>query len=170
MRSSSCISVFVSPNIGNRFVDSFVQQLPNKSESPYFRVMNSGVIAFESSPILGVGSANYRILCADLVSGYKDAACHTHPHNFYIQLLAETGFVGFVFGCIMLGSITWNCAQTSSRVAIIFRWQQQLLCHRLFFPIQSTADFFGQWNNIFMWSAVAIALSTRNLLEQNKRV
>ena len=34
----------------------------------------------------------------------------------------------------------------------------------LFFPIQSTADFFGQWNNIFMWSAVALALSARNLM------
>jgi hypothetical protein len=27
----------------------------------------------------------------------------------------------------------------------------------LFFPIQSTGDFFGQWNNIFMWSAIALA-------------
>jgi hypothetical protein len=29
----------------------------------------------------------------------------------------------------------------------------------LFWPIATTADFFGQWNNIFMWSAVALALS-----------
>jgi hypothetical protein len=35
----------------------------------------------------------------------------------------------------------------------------------LFFPIQTPADFFGQWNNIFMWSAIALALATRNLVE-----
>ena len=29
----------------------------------------------------------------------------------------------------------------------------------MFWPITTTADFFGQWNNIFMWSAVAIALA-----------
>ena len=32
-----------------------------------------------------------------------------------------------------------------------------------FFPLQSTADFFGQWNNIFMWSAIALALASGNI-------
>ena len=37
------------------------------------------------------------------------------------------------------------------------------------FPIQSTGDFFGQWNNIFMWSAIAIALAAaRTLIPQEK--
>jgi hypothetical protein len=40
----------------------------------------------------------------------------------------------------------------------------------LFFPIQSMADFFGQWNNIFMWSAIALALATaRTLTSENKK-
>ena len=33
----------------------------------------------------------------------------------------------------------------------------------LFFPIASTADFFGQWNNIFMWSAIALSLGATNI-------
>ena len=33
----------------------------------------------------------------------------------------------------------------------------------LFFPLQSTADFFGQWNNIFLWSAVALSMAAVNL-------
>ena len=38
----------------------------------------------------------------------------------------------------------------------------------LFFPIRSMADFFGQWNNIFMWSAIALALAAaRTLVPQN---
>jgi len=33
----------------------------------------------------------------------------------------------------------------------------------LFFPLQSTADFFGQWNNIFLWSAVALSMAAAHL-------
>ena len=28
----------------------------------------------------------------------------------------------------------------------------------VFWPIATSADLFGQWNNIFMWSGVALAL------------
>jgi len=39
-----------------------------------------------------------------------------------------------------------------------------------FFPIQSTADFFGQWNNIFMWSALSLALAAGNLLSSDDKL
>ena len=160
------LTVFVaSPNIGNRFIDSFIEQLPSHSESPYYRVMNSGMVTFETAPVLGIGTANYRILCADLTRGHVDVDCHTHPHNYYIQLLAETGIIGLVFGCVMLGAIIWSCAQTSIKGrAHILMATAVIIPFGLFFPIQSTADFFGQWNNIFMWSAVALALSAGNLM------
>ena len=38
----------------------------------------------------------------------------------------------------------------------------------VFFPLKSTGDFFGQWNNLFMWSAVAFALASGNLLQERK--
>ena len=157
--------LFASPNIGNRFIDKFIEQLPSHNESPYFRVMNSGMIAFETAPVLGVGTANYRILCAELTRDFTDIDCHTHPHNYYIQLLAETGIIGLVFGCVMLGAIIWSCAQTSIKGrADVVMATAVIIPLGLFFPLQSTADFFGQWNNIFMWSAVALALSSGNLM------
>ena len=157
--------LFASPNIGNRFIDKFIEQLPSHNESPYFRVMNSGMVAFETAPVLGVGTANYRILCADLTRDHTDVDCHTHPHNYYIQLLAETGIIGLVFGCVMLGAIIWSCAQTSIKGrADVVMATAVIIPLGLFFPLQSTADFFGQWNNIFMWSAVALALSSGNLM------
>jgi hypothetical protein len=38
----------------------------------------------------------------------------------------------------------------------------------LFFPIRSTDDFFGQWNNIFMCSAIALALAAARTLVPHK--
>ena len=43
---------FAAPNIGNRFLDDFISQLPTQ-ESPYYRVMNSGMVAFETAPNIG---------------------------------------------------------------------------------------------------------------------
>ena len=156
---------FASPTIGYRFIDKFIEQLPNHNESPYYQVMNSGMVTFDTAPILGIGTANYRLLCVELTQGHENVACHTHPHNYYIQLFAETGIIGFIFGCTMIGAIIWYCLMTSIKgrenviTATAF-----VIPFGLFFPIQSTADFFGQWNNIFLWSAVALALSARNLM------
>ena len=83
-----------SPTIANRFVSSFIEQLPSHSESPYYQVMNSGIVAFKTAPVLGIGTANYRLLCSELTEGEANIDCDHHPHNYYVQMLAETGVVG----------------------------------------------------------------------------
>ncbi len=57
---------------------------------------------FLDRPIIGHGPKMFRIKCSDPkyaeVVGTSErgiSSCMTHPHNFYIQLLAETGLIGF---------------------------------------------------------------------------
>jgi O-antigen ligase len=163
--------LFAAPNIGIRFIDHFIKDLPIHEESAYYQVMYGGVVAFETSPILGIGTGNYRIMCPQIMQEKAEAACHPHPHNYYIQMLAETGFIGFIFGCIMIGAILWKTGQTSLRgrshviVATAF-----IVPLGFFFPTQSTADFFGQWNNIFMWSALALALAAGNIVSAGEKL
>ena len=71
----------------------------------------------------------------------------------------------------MLGAIIWSCAQTSIKGrADVVMATAVIIPLGLFFPLQSTADFFGQWNNIFMWSAVALALSSGNLMAKKAQI
>ena len=52
---------------------------------------------FLDKPILGHGPKMYRIKCKEKKYSIGVSPCDSHPHNFYIQLLAETGLVGFLF-------------------------------------------------------------------------
>ena len=98
-------------------------------------------------------------LCPKISAGNPDVDCHTHPHNFYIQLLGETGLIGLALGVAMVVSIIWAClrANLANRRDVLAA-TCFVVPFGLFFPVQSTADFFGQWNNTFMWSAIAFAL------------
>lgn len=163
--------LFAVPNIGIRFIDHFIKDLPIHQESAYYQVMYGGVVAFKTSPILGIGTGNYRIMCPEIMQEKAEGACHPHPHNYYIQMLAETGFIGLIFGCIMIGAILWKTGQTSLRGrSHVIAATAFIVPLGFFFPTQSTADFFGQWNNIFMWSALALALAAGNIVSAGEKL
>lgn len=52
---------------------------------------------FLEEPVFGVGVRMFRHLCVDKRFYTEPMGCNTHPHNTFIQLLAETGLVGFLF-------------------------------------------------------------------------
>lgn len=52
---------------------------------------------FLDKPFFGHGPKMFRIKCKDEKYSSGNYFCDNHPHNFYIQLLAETGIVGFSF-------------------------------------------------------------------------
>lgn len=153
-------AILATPALFHRFFEHFVQELPTHADSLYFRAMAPGWLAFKESMIMGIGPGNLRILCPEIIGNSAVYDCHPHPHNYYIQLLGETGIVGMVTGMLFLGSIIWACAKPAlrdrSNVVIATMW---IVPFAFFWPVASTADFFGQWNNIFMWSSLAFALA-----------
>ncbi|MDC1036229.1 O-antigen ligase family protein [Alphaproteobacteria bacterium] len=160
-----------SPSIQQRYVDNFLAQLPTGPHSGYYRAIAAGPEAAKESLIIGLGPATFRDLCPEILGVSTKFVCHNHPHNFYSQLLTETGFIGLITGSLMIASIIW---------AAFAGWRKNrdnvvaatafVVPFGLFFPIQSTGDFFGQWNNIFMWSAIALALAAaRTLTAEQKK-
>ena len=152
------------PEISDRFIPDFINQLPTQSDSPYYQAMMPGMVAFQQAPILGVGTAAFRKLCPELIQDKQGLKCHTHPHNFYIQLAGETGVIGLVTGTILFISIIIFCLSARKKnphnvfVAVAF-----IVPLSFFWPITSSSDLFGQWNNCFMWSAIALSLCSSNI-------
>jgi O-antigen ligase len=163
-------AVFVAmPNVQDRFTNEIVTSLPTRSHSDYYRVMGAGLSVFETAPVLGIGPATHRELCPSILGETPEFRCDNHPHNYYIQFLTETGVIGLITGSVMIISIIWAAfAGRRQNRANVVAATAFVIPFGLFFPIQSTGDFFGQWNNIFMWSAIALALAAARTLVPHK--
>ena len=159
-----------SPSMQKRYIDSFISDVPFSASSPYYRVLGAGPEVAKDSLILGLGPAAFRDLCPEMISSSSQFICHNHPHNFYVQLLTETGVIGLITGSVMIISIVWAAfggwRQNRSNVVAATAF---VIPFGLFFPVQTTGDFFGQWNNIFMWSAIALALAAAETLTEEQK-
>lgn len=137
-----------TPGFVQRFVNQLIQQLPTHGDSPKFRAMAPGWLAFQQAPLFGIGPGNLRLLCGDIVAGSPLYDCHPPPHNYYIQMFGEAGIIGFLTGVLFLGSIIWACARPAlryrSNVVVATMW---IVPFVFFWPIVSTADCFAQWKD-----------------------
>jgi O-antigen ligase len=130
---------------------------------------------FKKNILFGSGARSYRIECHKeeynkINSRSKDIRCSTHPHNFYLELLAETGIISFVvFLIYLLNSIV-------SSFKILF-YKKELTIFISFFviflsiiwPIRATgsilSNFAGSmiWLNFAFLSAINFRVSRTNI-------
>ena len=155
------ISLILSPDTYSRFTRQLVRGVTNKEESAWLKTMNGGWQVAQDNLMFGIGTANYRLVSYEgILDKYENVRPDVHPHNYYIQMLLETGLIGFILGVVFLWSIIWTCFRASLKnrenVFVATAW---VIPFGLFWPIATSADFFGQWNNIFMWSAISLSIS-----------
>lgn len=87
---------YIKSPIESMFVDEPKHKIIFFSET-HDSLIRTAWNMFLDKPILGHGPKMYRKKCNDPTLMVGISPCQPHPHNFYIQLLAETGFVGFSF-------------------------------------------------------------------------
>ena len=77
------------------------------STSNYFLLVTGALTVFKESIFFGVGVDNYLTVCSSLqVNGL---ICNVHPHNYFLQILAETGLVGLSLAFLMFFYLTKYC-------------------------------------------------------------
>ena len=88
------LAVAVLPKAAKRYSTDLVDAISMGQKSEHFRVIAGGLVAFEQSPLIGIGPGNYTLLSPEILKNRPDRKIDVHPHNFYVQLLAETGIWG----------------------------------------------------------------------------
>jgi O-antigen ligase len=148
----------------------FYEVLNNFSKSAYWETYNQAITIWKDHPFFGIGIKNYTNACK--LEKYKENLryffCTTHPHNFYIQWLLETGVLGLL-GFITLLFIWFKYFfKTISKNINPLIYAPILTLFVLFWPIMSTGSFFSNRNATMNWFIIALCLAITNL--RNKKV
>ena len=120
-----------------------------------------GLRMFFDKPLFGHGPKSFRYKCHLFET---DIGCSSHPHNSYIQLLSESGFISFLIILILfflfcflliknyLNRIKINTNIYNARVCILGSFIINL------FPFVPTGSFFTNWLNLIYFLPLGILL------------
>ena len=162
----SLISLIISKSdfLKNRYVGQVYNNFVNEDDRDYFiennvyiKLYKSGFLVFENYSLLGVGTKNYRVATCDqgnLIK--KDYYCSTHPHQIYIEFLAEHGIVGSLISLSILFYLIFknlgkiiqfkNYIQIGAFIYLLIN----------FIPIIPSGSFFSDFNITFFMINLSI--------------
>ena len=129
---------------------------------------------FIDNPLVGQGPKMFRVLCHDIKFSNEDInTCSTHPHNIYMQLLAETGLLGLLFLLILCTSIV---KLILNHIVLLIKKREYLMSDfqiclmacliMTLWPIIPSLNFFSNWMNVIFYLPVGFLLYSLNNREK----
>ncbi|MDC1002714.1 O-antigen ligase family protein [Candidatus Pelagibacter sp.] len=149
-----------SPNLNQRMFKGPAEDMgliKNSKEAvifskPHDILIRTAYKMFKDQPIFGHGPKMFRVICKDYKYVTEVSPCYIHPHNFYIQLLAETGIIGFLFLFSALVYVFYIALRQLK--SIIFREKRFLSDYQVcllagilitIWPLSPNGNFFNNW-------------------------
>ena len=141
---------------------SFFEVIKNFRTSAYGEIYNLSYNMFLDNPITGIGINNFKYLC-NYNELYKKMMvnydCASHPHNIYIQWLAEGGIILLISFIIYLfflvNFIIKNTGEKKYKIISL------VVILSMFWPIMSTGSLIKNWYGVttFFILGICICLS-----------
>jgi len=172
--------LFANTRLNDRIIDRTLnvdlfpkKQLPitvNKKKINIFtdaheKIFRTGFYIFINNPIIGVGPKNFRVACKKKIYDTSEFSCTNHPHNTYLQLLSETGIIGFLIVFFVMLFITFLLIKS---LYLRMRYNQfflnnlqisLLICLTIsLFPLSPSGSFFNNWLSSIYYYPVGILI------------
>lgn len=149
----------------------------NKNAPQYFKEFSTFYETWLMNKYIGGGIKNFRYYCHVRPKIDKDSKfiCNMHPHNYYLEILTETGLVGLLILILIFSLVLYrtlykkyflHSLTSSSNLAIpfIFLFLIEI------FPLKSTGSFFttGNTTYLFLILGILIGLFQKDNLVEKK--
>ena len=150
----------------------------NNNSPQYLREFESFYDTWLMNKYIGGGLKNFRYYCHTRPNIDKNSnfVCNMHPHNYYLEILTETGLVGFIilvsaFLLILQSTFIKKYFSRSSKnydnviIPFIFLFFIEI------FPIKSTGSFFTTGNTTYLFLIMGLLVGLipkQNSIEKNR--
>ena len=154
----------------NRTKSNNAQNLDSKNKVNFFDTTWGAhyLTAFEMFKkkfLFGHGVKSFRDKCSEqkILSVNKSKRCSTHPHNLHLEILSETGIIGYLFFLILIILIIINSLKIfinnklyKKDIDYIFLVSTFTILLILIFPIKSSGRFFSTSFGFYFWLNLSI--------------
>ena len=129
---------------------------------------------WKNNKIFGIGIKNFRNESprekySQIKSAHVKHRSATHPHNYQMELLSETGLVGIIifniFFIILFSKVLKNILKKNNKnfyMSIFF-----IIVLSKFFPIKSDASLFSSSMGLLFWMFTIFLITSSNLKNDN---
>ena len=135
------------------------------SESHYAELFGIGLDVWRTYPVFGAGMKNFQASCWAISATKVSDGCPSHPHNIYIEWLAETGTVGltgYLIFLVLLITAAWPLLRGSMTARVT-----GLLVAGCFvvllFPLIATQSIFSNWPALVFWASLSLTMAVVRL-------
>lgn len=177
--------ISTNKNIKSRYVDQMLIHVIGHPKAKVFMpdhigIFTSAIDIFKKNVFIGGGVKTFRVNCKNTVNkklmelktDYPNITfCNTHPHNYYLQLLAETGLIGFLFVLAIFIRLFFNYLKQISFLIsnkkIVNKSYICILAGLIIaiWPLATTGNFFNNWicSNLFLTIGIYLYVSSNEI-------